>query len=232
MLNSPSNPTGAVYSRSELEALLDVLIPTDVAVLSDEIYELLTYDDHKPTCVATLRPEFKERIITISGASKSYAMTGWRLGWTVAPKNVVKAMDTIQSQETSCPSSIAQHAIITALKSPETAVAVNQMRGEFDARRKLGMKLLSGIPGLKVFPPQGAFYLFFDVSAYFGKSFQGKVVSNSAGFCETLLEQAHVNLVTGSAFGAEGFARMSFATSPEVIEAGLSRFGQWLAQAN
>jgi len=231
MLNSPSNPTGAVYTRAELEALVDVVAKTDAAILSDEIYELLTYDDNKPTCVATLRPELKDRIITISGASKSYAMTGWRLGWTIAHKDVVKAMDTIQSQETSCASSIAQYAMIAALESPETAKCVAEMRKEFDARRKIVCEKLNAIPGVKLFSPEGAFYAFFNVAAYFGKSFQGKTVTDSVSFCETLLEQAHVNLVTGSAFGAEGFVRMSFATNRETIETGLLRLKNWLASA-
>jgi aspartate aminotransferase len=229
MLNSPSNPTGAVYTKAELEALVEVVLPTSVNILSDEIYELLTYGSAKPTCIATLRPELKDRVITISGASKSYAMTGWRLGWTVAPEAVVKAMDTIQSQETSCPSSIAQAAMITALESPESPQAVAAMLAEFASRRQLVCEKLGALPGVRLAPPDGAFYAFFDISAYFGKTFGGKPIRNSSEFCETLLEQAHVNLVTGSAFGAEGFVRMSFATSRSVIETGLQRLADWLA---
>jgi aspartate aminotransferase len=228
MLNSPCNPTGTVYTRAELEALVDTLVDnSDAAVLSDEIYEQLTFGNAKPTCVATLRPGLRDRTITISGASKSYAMTGWRMGWAVAPAPVVKAMDTIQSQETSCPSSVSQAALIAALDGPQDCVA--KMRTEFAARKELTWKLLGGIPGLTLPPADGAFYAFFDVSAYFGKSFGGKPVTDSLSFCTTLLEQAHVNLVPGSAFGAEGFARMSFATGRETIEAGLKKLAEWLA---
>jgi aspartate aminotransferase len=227
MLNSPCNPTGTVYTRAELEALADVMPGTEAAILSDEIYEQLTYGDAKPTCVATLRPALKDRTITISGASKSYAMTGWRMGWAIAPAAVVKAMDTIQSQETSCPSSVSQAALIAALDGPQECVA--QMRKEFAARRELTVSRLRAIPGVKLPNPEGAFYAFFDVTAYFGKAFGEKRVTDSLSFCTALLEQAHVNLVPGSAFGAEGFVRMSFATSRETIEAGIGKLKDWLA---
>ena len=189
MLNSPNNPTGTVYSRAELEALVDAMDGTDAAILSDEIYEQLIYGTAKPTCVATLRPWLKDRTITISGASKSYAMTGWRMGWAVAPPALVKAMDTIQSQETSCPSSVSQAALVAALNGPQECVA--EMRTEFAARRELTLGLLNAIPGVKLPVPEGAFYAFFDVSAYFGKTFADKVVTDSLTFCGALLEQAH-----------------------------------------
>jgi aspartate aminotransferase len=228
MLNSPCNPTGTVYTRAELEALVDTLVDiSDAGILSDEIYEQLTFGSAKPTCVATLRPGLRDRTITISGASKSYAMTGWRMGWTVAPAPVVKAMDTIQSQETSCPSSVSQAALIAALDGPQDCVA--KMRTEFAARKELTWKLLGAIPHVKLPPADGAFYAFFDVSAYFGKAFGGKPVTDSLSFCNALLEQAHVNLVPGVAFGAEGFVRMSFATGRETIQAGLGKLADWLA---
>ena len=226
MLNSPNNPTGTVYSRAELEALVDAMGGTDAAILSDEIYEQLTYGTAKPTCVATLRPWLKDRTITVSGASKSYAMTGWRMGWAVAPAPLVKAMDTIQSQETSCPSSVSQAALVAALSGPQECVA--EMRAEFAARRELTCSLLNQLPGVKMPAPEGAFYAFFDVSAYFGKTFGSVVVTDSLTFCGALLEQAHVNLVPGVAFGAEGFVRMSFATSREVIASGIAKLKDWL----
>jgi aspartate aminotransferase len=230
MLNSPCNPTGAVYTRAELEALVDTLVgASDAAILSDEIYENLTFGDAKPTCVVTLRPGLKDRTITISGASKSYAMTGWRIGWTVAPAAVVKAMDNIQSQETSCPSSVSQAACVAALESPESVKSVAAMRAEFAARRDLACRLLKGMPGVQVPVPDGAFYVFARVGDHFGKSFGGRPVTDSLTFCAALLEQAHVNLVPGSAFGAEGFVRMSFATGRDVIEGGLARLKDWLA---
>jgi aspartate aminotransferase len=226
MLNSPCNPTGTVYTRAELESLVDAMDSADAAILSDEIYEQLTYGNAKPTCVATLRPWLKDRTITISGASKSYAMTGWRMGWTIAPPAVVKAMDTIQSQETSCPSSVSQAALVAALNGQQECVA--EMRKQFAARRELTCGLLKQIPGLRVPVPDGAFYAFFDVSAHFGKTFGGTPVNDSLSFCSALLEQAHVNLVPGVAFGAEGFVRMSFATSREIIEGGIKLLKDWL----
>src|SRR5215207_8826816 len=165
MINSPCNPTGTVYTRAELAALSDVMLGTEAAILSDEIYEQLTYGDAKPTCVATLRPELRERTITISGASKSYAMTGWRMGWTVAPKPLIDAMGNVQGQQTSCPSSVSQYALLAALTGPQECVA--QMRKEFEARRNLAGDLLKKIPGITFPMPEGAFYIFFDVSAYF-----------------------------------------------------------------
>jgi aspartate aminotransferase len=229
MLNSPCNPTGTVYTRAELEALVDAMDGTDAAILSDEIYEQLTYGDARPTCVATLRPWLKDRTITVSGASKSYAMTGWRMGWAIAPAPLVKAMDAVQSQETSCPSSVSQAALVAALSGPQECVA--EMRAEFAVRRELTCRLLRQIPGLKLPVPDGAFYAFFDVSAYLGKTFNGKPVTDSLTFCAALLEQAHVNLVPGVAFGAEGFARMSFATGRDAIEGGIARMKDWLGSA-
>jgi aspartate aminotransferase len=226
MLNSPCNPTGSTYTRAELESLVDVVGETDMAILSDEIYEQLTYGGAKPTCVATLRPGLKDRVITTSGASKSYAMTGWRIGWAVAPAAVVKAMDTIQSQETSCPSSISQAALIAALEGPQDCVA--EMRAEFAARRDLVFARLNAMPGIQTFTPDGAFYAFFRVADHFGKMFGGAKVADSLGFCAALLEQAQVNLVPGSAFGAEGFVRMSFATDRKTLDAGLTRLAEWL----
>jgi aspartate aminotransferase len=149
------------------------------------------------------------------------------MGWTIAPPSVVKAMDTIQSQETSCPSSVSQAALVAALDGPQDCVA--QMRAEFAARKELTWKLLGAIPGLKLPVADGAFYAFFDVSTSFKKTYGGKQVTDSLSFCNTLLEQAHVNLVPGSAFGAEDFVRMSFATSRAEIEGGLARLAAWLA---
>lgn len=228
MMNSPCNPTGTVYTRSELEAIADVVLGTEISILSDEIYEQLTYGDAKPTCIATLKPELKERTITISGASKSYAMTGWRMGWAVAPQALVTAMGNIQSQETSCPSSVSQFALIAALDGPQECVA--QMRKEFEVRRDLVCSLIGKIPGVKFPKPEGAFYLFFDVSAHFGKTLGGVSIPDSLAFCKAALEQAHVNLVPGAAFGAEGYVRMSYATSRQEIEGGAQALSKWLAK--
>jgi aspartate aminotransferase len=226
MLNSPCNPTGTVYTRQELMQLADVILETSAGILSDEIYEQLCCGDAKPTCVATLRPELADRTITISGASKSYAMTGWRMGWAVAPPAVAKAMADIQSQETSCPSSVSQYATIAALEGPQDCVAT--MLREYAARRELVCSRLRAIPGLRINVPDGAFYAFFDVSNYFGKPIGGRAVQDSFTFCTACLEAAHVNLVPGAAFGCEGFVRMSYATSREEINGGLDRLEAWL----
>jgi aspartate aminotransferase len=225
MLNSPSNPTGVVYTRQELEALADVVLEHSLAVISDEIYEKLVFGDNRATCFTTLRPGLSERTVTISGVSKSYAMTGWRIGWAVGPAHAIKAMGNVQSQETSCPSSISQFAALAALQGDQQCV--EQMRREFEARRELVCGRLKGM-GLHCPIPGGAFYAFFDVSPSFGRTFGKLRVTDSAGFCQAALEQAHVNLVPGSAFGAEGYVRMSFAASRDEINGGLDQLQRFL----
>jgi aspartate aminotransferase len=226
MLNSPSNPSGTVYSRKELEALADVILEVKLAVISDEIYERLVYGDARATCFATLRPGLAEHTITISGVSKSYAMTGWRMGWALGPVPVVKAMANIQSQETSNPSSISQYAALAALEGEQECV--EKMRREFENRRELVCRRLNAMPGIQCPIPGGAFYSFFNVSKYFGRTLGGKKITDSAGFCQAALEVAHVNMVPGSAFGAEGFVRLSFAASREQLNGGLDRLEQLL----
>src|SRR5262249_1606627 len=162
MLNSPSNPTGSVYTRSELGALADVVLEADLAVLSDEIYEKLVYGKASATCFATLRPGLAERTITISGVSKTYAMTGWRIGWSVGPTHVIKAMGNVQSQQTSCPCSVSQAAATVALGGDQGCVEV--MRKEFEARREIVFGRLAKMPGVKSFTPDGAVYAFLDGS--------------------------------------------------------------------
>lgn len=226
MINSPSNPTGAVYTRQELEALADVILQSDIGVISDEIYEQLVYGAARATCFATLRPGLAERTITISGVSKSYAMTGWRMGWALGPLHVVKAMGNVQSQETSNPSSISQYATIAALEGDQGCVA--DMRREFEARRDLVVERLCGLPGIRCPKPDGAFYAFFNVSAHFGRTFAGVKVTDSASFCKAALEGVYVNLVPGSAFGCEGYVRLSFATSREQINRGIDKLAELL----
>jgi aspartate aminotransferase len=226
MLNSPCNPTGTVYTRKELEALADVVLDTKLAVLSDEIYEKLVFGDARATCFATLRPELADRTITISGASKSYAMTGWRMGWTLGPAHVLKAIGNVQSQQTGNPSSISQYAALAALEGDQECV--ERMRREFEARRDLVIRRLSAIPGVKCRLPEGAFYALFDVSAHFGRTLGGRKVTDSTSFCTAALETAFVNVVPGSAFGAEGYVRLSYATSREQLHGGLERLEQWL----
>jgi aspartate aminotransferase len=229
MLNSPSNPTGSVYSRQELEGLADVVLEAGISVLSDEIYERLVYGDVKATCFATLRPGLAERTLTISGVSKSYAMTGWRMGWAVGPAHVIKAMGNVQSQQTSNPSSISQYAALAALEGDQACVET--MRREFEVRRDLVCRRLGAMPDIVCPVPGGAFYAFFKVAAHFGRSLGGKRVNDSAGFCQAALENAHVNLVPGSAFGADDYCRLSFAASREQLSGGLDRLEQLLKES-
>ena len=229
MINSPSNPTGSVYSHQELEALADVILEAKLGVISDEIYERLVFGNAKATCFATLRPGLPETTITISGVSKSYAMTGWRMGWALGPLDVIKAMANVQSQQTSNPSSISQYAAIAALEGDQGCV--EEMRREFEARRDLICKRLNELPGIRCPVAEGAFYAFFSVASYFGKTLGGRKIIDSTSFCAAALEGAHVNLVQGSAFGMEGYVRLSFATSREQINEGVDRLAKFLRTA-
>ncbi|MEZ6125047.1 MAG: pyridoxal phosphate-dependent aminotransferase [Planctomycetaceae bacterium] len=221
MLNSPSNPTGGVYPIESLRALADVAVEKDIIVLSDEIYDKLIYSGHEFRSFASFGDEVRQRTIIVNGVSKAYAMTGWRIGWTLAPVNVSKRIDDLQSQQTSNPCSISQHAAIAALNGPQQCVA--DMLVQFQKRRDYVLGRLRAIPGLTFVDPGGAFYAFFNVSSYFGKALQGGVkVNNATDFCTALLEQAHVATVTGDAFGAPGYVRLSFATSMDILEEGLN----------
>jgi aspartate aminotransferase len=221
VLNSPSNPTGAVYSRAELESIAEVVLETGIAIISDEIYEKIIYDEARHVSIAALSDAMKTRTIVINGVSKSYAMTGWRIGYAAGPKEVMTALGRLQDQSTSNPTSISQKATIAALRGDQSCV--QQMVTEFDARRKLITARASEIFGIKIQPPAGAFYLFVDVSGQFGRKHNGKEIRTASDFAEYLLEEAKVAVVPGEGFGAAQYIRFSYATSRELINKGMDR---------
>jgi len=212
ILCSPSNPTGSVYSKSELKELADVLAKyPDIIILSDEIYEHINYLGAHES-IAQFE-NVRERVVIINGVSKAYAMTGWRIGWIAAPKWIASACNTLQGQYTSGPCSIAQKAAEAAYTGNQDCIET--MRVAFERRKKLVVGLARQIPGFKVADPQGAFYIFPDCSSYFGKSFNGKIIENSGDLSMYLLEEGHVACVGGGAFGAPDCVRFSYATSDE-----------------
>jgi aspartate aminotransferase len=221
VLNSPSNPTGAIYSKSELEALAEVVLEHDLFVVSDEIYERLIFDDNAFCGIAELGNDIKGRTIVVNGVSKTYAMTGWRIGYAAGDRAIISAMTKIQSQSTSNPNSIAQRAAIAALKGPQDSV--DEMVRTFSERRNYLVERLNAIPGVHCNIPDGAFYAFADFSPYFARTIDGSALGGSAGLCEYLLAEAQVALVPGIAFGADDFVRFSFATSLDLIQKGLER---------
>jgi aspartate aminotransferase len=221
VLNSPSNPTGAVYTRAELAALVAVAVAHNLYLLSDEMYEHLIYDGATPTCLATLSPEAEARTITVAGFSKTYAMTGWRIGTTLAPLPIAKAIAELQSQMSSNVTTFAQYGALAALTEKEkTKAALAIMLTAFDRRRKNLHAELNKIPGVSCLLAQGAFYLFPNISSFGLKDVE---------FCRRLLETEKVAAVPGSAFGAEGYLRLSYATSDEIIAKGVSRLAKFCA---
>ena len=230
MLNNPSNPTGSTYPVAQLEALARVAVERNLLVLSDEIYEKLIYQGSEFRCFASFGPDVAARTIIVSGVSKAYAMTGWRIGWTIGPVEAIRAMDNLQSQETSNPCSISQYAAVEALNGPQESVEA--MRVEFEKRRNYVMERMRpwrSRYGITFAEPGGAFYAFFNVSSCFNRPLLGGIqASDASEFCNALLEHGHVALVTGDAFGAPGYVRLSFATSLELLKAGLDAIERFL----
>lgn len=227
LICSPSNPTGSVYSREELQALVNVLADyPDILVIADEIYEHILYTGVPFTSLASF-PEIADRTVVINGVSKAYAMTGWRIGYCAAPANIAKAVSKLQGQMTSGASSIAQKAAEAAYTGPQECV--EEMRLAFERRRDLVVRLASQIPGFKVNEPQGAFYLFPEVSSYFGKTDGEYTINNSGDLAMYLLDKAHVATVDGAAFCAPGYIRFSYATSDENLSKALGRIAEALS---
>jgi len=229
ILNNPSNPTGVVWEEEELEKIAELAKEQDLVVISDEIYERLTYDGAKVRSIATF-PEMKERTIVINGVSKTFSMTGWRIGYAAGPQEVIEAMERLQDHSTSNPTSISQRAAWRALQTDPCLV--EEMVEKFNERRKLIMQHLSEIPSVTFPTPRGAFYIFANFSSYLGKSFQEKSINSSLELAELLLEKAQIACVPGIAFGMEGYLRFSYAASEENIENGMKRLKDFINQIN
>jgi aspartate aminotransferase len=220
LLNTPNNPTGAVYGKADLEAVAALAVERGFYVVSDECYESLSYEERTPS-IASIGPEIKARTLVVNTCSKAYAMTGWRVGFAAGPRDVIRAMGDFQSQCTSNPTSIAMWAAVEALSGPQDEVA--KMVGEFDRRRHVMVNGLNRIPGFRCAMPQGAFYAFPDVSALFGRRWQGKVLQGSADVAAFLLEAARVAVVPGADFGSDRHLRLSYACGLVTIREGLGR---------
>ena len=229
LMNSPNNPGGFTYTPDELKALAAALEGTDVMVLSDEIYEKLIYGDTKFVSFASLSEDAFNRTLTLNGFSKTFSMTGWRLGYTAGPLEAIKAMGRLQSHMTSNPVTFGQYAAIAALGEPAEA-AIEAMRAEFEKRGRYMSKRLNSIDGVECTQPTGAFYCFPDVSAHYGRNINNADIKGSMDFAKALLEQANVALVPGLPFGCDNNVRLSFACSLEQITKGLDRIQKWISQ--
>ena len=225
ILNTPSNPTGLVYTRDELAALAEVLVEKGVPVLSDEVYDELVYDGEF-TSIASLGEAIYNQTVVVGAVSKTYAMTGWRIGYAAGPAEVIAAAGRLQSHSTSGPNSVAQKAALTAITGDQSAVAA--MRREFDRRRRYMIQRLQAMPGVTCSEPQGAFYAFPRISSYYGRRYDGEVIDGSLTFCRLLLEHEKVAAIPGVAFGADAHIRLSYATSMAQIEEAMNRLARFL----
>ncbi len=226
IINYPSNPSGYIYNREELEDIARVIVDNDLYVISDEIYEKIIYDGNKHISIASLNKEIYERTVTINGVSKAYAMTGWRIGYLGASKELASVMSRFQSQASHHPSRISMVAAQYGLSGPTDSL--DNMVKEFEVRRNLIVDLLNDIPNISCSKPAGAFYVFPDVSAYYGKSFNGEKINNSFELCKYLLDEELLAIVPGSGFGEDSSVRLSFAASEDVIREGVLRLKKGL----
>lgn len=221
IVNSPSNPTGTTYTAEELKAIANVCVKNKILIIADDIYEKLVYDNFKFTSIAEACPEAKEFTVVVNGVSKAYSMTGWRIGYAAGPKNIISAMSKVQSQSTSNASSISIKASVEALNG--TQEYVEFMRQEFEKRRNYTVERLNAIKGVICRKPEGAFYVFPNVKSFLGKTFKEKLINTDIELADYLLDTAKIAVVPGSAFGAEGYIRISYATSIENIKTGIDR---------
>ena len=226
IFNSPSNPTGAVYTEEEVRAIAKVCEEAEIFVLSDEIYEKLCYNGVKPFSIAKCSEKMKDLTIVINGVSKTYAMTGWRVGYLAAPKDIAKAIDSFQSHATSNACSISQYATIEALASSDEEI--QEMVDVFDTRRAKLLDLIAGIDGVSAVEPDGAFYVMLVIGGLYGKSYNGKVIDGSIAFADALLEAEKVATIPGISFGADDCVRLSYALSEADIEEGLARIKRFV----
>jgi aspartate aminotransferase len=229
MFVSPSNPTGAVYPPSEVEAIGRWAAERGIWVVTDEIYEHLTYGEHRFSSMPTLVPELADRCVVLNGVAKTYAMTGWRVGWMLGPTDIIKAATNLQSHATSNVANVSQRAAIAALTGDLSAVA--EMRAAFERRGRTMHKLLTGIEGVTALEPQGAFYSFPNLSAYLGRSIRGHTSTSTVELCSVLLDEAKVAIVPGEAFAAPGYARLSYALGDDDLGEGCQRIADLLAEA-
>ena len=225
---SPSNPTGSVYSRDEIEAIGQWAVEHGVWIITDEIYEHLVYGDNEHHSLPTLVPEIADRCIVLNGVAKTYAMTGWRVGWLIGPPDIAKAAATLQSHQTSNVANVSQKAALAAVSGPLDAVT--EMRSAFDRRRRTMFQLLSAIEGVSVLEPEGAFYAFPSFAGVLGRDLGGVTPATTLELADLLLDQAKVAIVPGEAFGAPGYARLSFALGDDDLGEGLGRIADLLAK--
>ena len=228
VLTSPSNPCGCVWSRGQLQALAELAVSRQLYVVSDEIYEKLLYDRIQHVSIAQLGEKIKQQTLVVNGVSKAFAMTGWRIGYTAGPRDVITAMGAFQSQATSNPNAMAQHAAMVALNSDQTCVC--EMVQEFERRRDAICARINAIPGISCRKPQGAFYVMMNIQYILGRSYNGTPITNSMTFAEALLRSKKVAVVPGVAFEAEGYCRLSYAVSMENIHRGLDRIAAFVAE--
>lgn len=226
LINSPNNPTGSIYSKEDLLEIASFAKENDLIIISDEIYEKLIYDNEKHISIASLSKDAYERTIVINGLSKSYAMTGWRVGYSACSEEIAKLMGSIQSHVTSNINSISQYAAIEALEGPQDSI--KSMIVEFEKRRNYMIDRIEKINGLSFIKAKGAFYIMVDVSNFYGKSIDGNIIKNSLDFSKSILKEESLAVIPGIAFGLDNYIRLSYATSMEIIEVGLNRLESYL----